>query len=466
MTLYSPSVSIRGTAGQRRSFHYFQSRNMSDMPGNFEPSFWNRMILQFSHNYPTVQQSLVALSAIYEANDQDNRSPGSSMTASLPAPHALHQYNKAVRHLVEYLSSTQHDLRVTLISCLIFVWIEILQNNLDAAFKHLDGGLKILRDIRVSLCIPSYAEIPAIHDAEDIYGSLSRSFIRLRIQAAIHGSQLPGITTTSTREIEVIAPVPHSFTSVFESRSFLDNEINSILGYLRELRDTDHYASVDMLAIDQIRRAHLERIQQWHIATTMMATSTLTQQDLIQSSGVAYLQLYHIFLETILKTMLSGSEMAFDEYTSEFERMLALAERLASKPDVENPPVLSFDMNVIPPLFFLVLKCRVLRLRLQAVALLKRAPKQEGMWRRDGVIKVCNWKIMIEEQGRGQLAETDMLPESARIYGEHIPEKRCWGKPPEYVLPRIYYNRGAAGHLEYVEMPDGFEEVYDMGNML
>jgi hypothetical protein len=135
VTLYNPSVNIGGSAGERRSFQYFQSRNMSDMPGNFELSFRNRMVLQFSHRYPAVQQSLVALSAIYEENDRDNRTRCRPVTASVDAPQALHQYNKALRHLVEHLSSTQEDVRVTLISYLILVWIEILQNKLDAAFN-------------------------------------------------------------------------------------------------------------------------------------------------------------------------------------------------------------------------------------------------------------------------------------------------------------------------------------------
>jgi hypothetical protein len=141
LTLCNPSLDICGSTGERRSFHYFRSRKMSDMPGNFEPFFWDHIILQFSHSYPTVQQSLFALSAIYEENDRDNQNPVKTTAALTKDPHALNQYNKAVRHLAEDLSK-QQDLRVTLILCLIFFWVEILQNNLDSAFKHLDGGLK------------------------------------------------------------------------------------------------------------------------------------------------------------------------------------------------------------------------------------------------------------------------------------------------------------------------------------
>ncbi|KAF2474349.1 uncharacterized protein BDR25DRAFT_215713, partial [Lindgomyces ingoldianus] len=66
VTTYIPSVDIQASVDERRSFHYFRSRNLSSMPGNFEPYFWNIILLQFSHAFPTVQQSLIALSAIYE----------------------------------------------------------------------------------------------------------------------------------------------------------------------------------------------------------------------------------------------------------------------------------------------------------------------------------------------------------------------------------------------------------------
>jgi hypothetical protein len=73
--------------------------------------------------------------------------------------------------------------------------------------------------------------------------------------------------------------------------------------------------------------------------------------------------------------------MVFDQYTSEFEQMITLTESLINKPRADSTSVLSFDMNIVPPLFFVALKCRVLRLRQQAVALLKTAPEREGIWR-------------------------------------------------------------------------------------
>lgn len=424
-------------------------------------------MLQFSHNYPTVQQAMFALCAIYEGNQRGIQSPMKSRTATIQDPQALHQYNLAVSHLIEYLSLSHQDSRATLLSCLVFVWIEFLQNNLESAFKHLDSGLKILGDLSKNLPVSSLPEALGFYNAEDIYGSIHRYFTGLRSQAAMHGScsQLPEISTISRTTIEAVAPIPPKFLSVFGSRSFLDTEINYVFGYLRQLRDKDHYASVDMLVLEGVRKERLERIGQWHLATIALRVAHLGPNDTAQILSFAYLELYSIFLSVILKTTLSGTEMMFDEYTSEFEEMIILAQSIINNHNADDVSALSFDMNIIPPLMFLVLKCRVLRLRRQAVALLRRGPEREGIWRRESVIKVCEWKMMMEEQGRGQLAETDILPASARIYREHI-RQEDWRNLSENTRPQIYFSRGNYGTVEYVPMPDNFEEVYDMGNML
>jgi enamine deaminase RidA (YjgF/YER057c/UK114 family) len=443
------------------------SQAMSHIPGNFEPHFWDDVVLQFSHTYPTVRQALIALSFIYKGNDRDILNSVKTTVISMDHQHALHQYNGAIRKLIDDLSSVQQDARATLLSCLLFIWIEVLQNNFESAFRHLNSGLKILRDINASFPSPSPEGLPGTHDTPNIYGYLSRSLIRLNSQAALHGTSrvLPEKAVILRNAVEVLATIPESFSDVFESRSFLDNEINIVAGYIRRLRDKDHYASLDMPAIDRFRTAHLDRTRRWHLATMAMVAAIPSLKIPFQISAIAYLQLYHTFLEIVLKTLFCGSEMVFDDYTSEFEQIIKHVECITNKPDFDKDYILSFDMNIIPPLFFLVLKCRVLRLRRQAMDLLKHAPEREGLWRRDSVMKACEWKLDVEEQGRGDIEETEMLPECARIYREHIPEQELEGLTKN-ARPRIHFSRGDSGIIEHMLAPDDFEDVYAMGNLL
>jgi hypothetical protein len=424
------------------------------MPGNFEPYFWDKLVLQFSHAHPTVQQSLVALSGIYEEHER-----GTSMTTVSRKEFVLQQYNKAVRLLVEYLSLDEQDPKVALISCLMFVWIEFLQNNVDSGIQHLNSGINILRQLRQSKTIAASSD-GTDRDSEDIYGSLNRSFTRLRIQAAMHGSTKGGITTSSTRYMEESGRIPRSFPDIFESRICLDNEINAIWGYMRTLRDVDklsNYAEMGASTIDSIRLAHLRRLEEWKRANDTMVGSLPELQD-ASNTRLLYLQLYYIMVTVGLKTLL-GSEMSYDEHISDFERILILCETLIYNDRYEKPLPLSFDTGVIPPLMFLILKCRLRAFRQKAIHLLRLAPQQEGMWCRDSILKICMWKVALEEAGRGELPLDALLPESARIYQEHIVQRRG--------LTVLEFRRGARpGELQMMDLTADMEVVEAMGNML
>jgi hypothetical protein len=438
---------------------------MSELPGNFEPYFWDHIVLQFSHRYPTILQALIALSAVYEEHDQLVQGP---IGISSENGYALQQYNKAVNNLVEYLASENQDARVALTACLIFVWIEFLQDNIPSGFQHLNCGLKILCDLRLATNVQDKAGIWD-RDTEDIFGSLDRSFTRLRIQAAVHGSTKSDFTTSTTRELEVLEPIPQSFSSVFEARNILDKELNAIFGYIRELYEAGYILSIDIIMFIEVRNAHLERLEQWQDATKLMMSDLEARQDQSQASGILYLQLYYNFITIIWKAELAGSEMIFDEYTTEFERVIAITTSLLDNPRSTKTPVLSFDMNVIPPLFMICLKCRILRLRKQAIELLKRAPKREGLWHRDSVIEYCEWKISMEEQWRGDVTEDEPLPEFARMYAEYVSKKDHSSLLDDPNRP-VYVNfrRGPAGHHvnERAEIPGCSAMLRHMGNMV
>jgi len=205
-----------------------------------------------------------------ENEDRDALGSNSTMGVQPICSSTLQQYNKAVRQLVEYLSSEDQDPRVALVSCLIFVWVEFLQNSLDTGFQHLNYGLKILRDLRQSM--QQQGRI-LLRDTEDIYGSLER------IQAAVHGSQTSHFTTSTTRDMDVVASILHPFSNIFKSRIYLDNELNSIFGYIRSLKDFDNYGSVNFESLDGTRRARLDRLQKWQVSTRAMIAAPAQRDD-------------------------------------------------------------------------------------------------------------------------------------------------------------------------------------------
>ncbi|KAH9207646.1 hypothetical protein DL95DRAFT_527798 [Leptodontidium sp. 2 PMI_412] len=404
----NPFVDLQGSYGERRSFHYFRARNMAESPGNFEPYFWERIVLQLSHKFPPVKQSLLALSAIYEDHER-NLDQKQSSVARYSAV-AIQQYSKAVRELATYLNAGEQDTTVALISCLIFVWIEFLQGDLETGIRHLKSGLRIISGHNLSQSEPHSQEV------KDINASLDRSFARLQIQAEIHGGfpvDFPKLSRTTAKHS---APVPTSFTNIFDAREWLDSELIESFKFLHRLQTLTHGVETDYVAVEAARLRHLERLDAWSEATQRMTIESVPVEGHLYSSGVLYLQLYYTAVSVIFKTITKTSEMEYDKYLSDFQRVYDISKSLLDSAK-SGAPMLSFDMCIIPPLFFLVLKCRDLTLRRKATALLELAPYREGMWRRDDVLHWCKWKTDMEEQGRGDVPDTDPLPESARLSG-------------------------------------------------
>jgi hypothetical protein len=223
------------------------------------------------------------------------------------------------------------------------------------------------------------------------------------------------------------------------------------------------------------------------------------------------LRIYYEIALVILETLSSDSELVYDQYTINFERILKFIGTLLgcdsipanlSAPastkiinpttplNAPTPPsarrdlmstLACFDMQLIPPLFYVILKCRILPLRLRAISLLKLAPEREGIWHRDTILRLAELKIVVEESRRGtetsqsssakeagnihfeQHGITDRrdsydewapLPEQARICREHVLDEKVEDSAVGDGRVKVQFRRevGGAGQLEETEI--------------
>ena len=195
----------------------------------------------------------------------------------------------------------------------------------------------------------------------------------------------------------------------------MDRELGSAINFLHgppDSKSTD--PKMDDHTIESTRLLYLQRFNKWSEATERMTSESIPLEGHPYSFGALYLQLYYTCAIIIFNTVGRTSELDYDKHLPNFERLCYLSENIMRSAR-SGTHMLSFDMCIIPPLFFLVLKCRDIRLRTRAISLLELAPYQEGMWRRDDILKWCRWKMETEEHGRGEVSEAEPLPESARI---------------------------------------------------
>jgi hypothetical protein len=107
---------------------------------------------------------------------------------------------------------------------------------------------------------------------------------------------------------------------------------------------------------------------------------------------------------------LSLDESLYDEYTEDF--ISILKQSLDVRAIVQTPKILKQMLNIehgpnfsnhssdrgwIAPLYFTALKCRVQRIRLQAIQLISSSSHKEGMWDSQLVARIAGKVVQIEE---------------------------------------------------------------------
>ena len=110
----------------------------------------------------------------------------------------------------------------------------------------------------------------------------------------------------------------------------------------------------------------------------------------------------------------------WDALQRECEEIVDLATTVVKLHDQEsrepsNKPVFFMDMHIINPLFSIAHRCRDPFIRRKAIALLKSATRQEGLWHSLVTAQVAEKIMKIEEAGLGEVKSSADIPEENRI---------------------------------------------------
>ncbi|MCJ1306946.1 hypothetical protein MMC25_000590 [Agyrium rufum] len=407
-SLKSLSTDLPGTEQEKRSFYYYHTRATRDLAGYFESEFWERQVLQASHREPAIRHALLALSSIYETFEE-RRMLEDPMAQTPPvdinevisdhqplSPFAVSQYNKAVKHLIHDIRSKDSRSRsVTLIACLLFVWIELIQGGYAKAISHLRSGLQILNhpdapNVGASHGISSFMSFPSFR------GRLLTSFSGLVVQAAIPAVMSTYPDLMRQRHSGVGGPI----ASVADARTTLDTYMNLAFLFMRRA----HGSPIDAATARMGQMKHRVALEEWYLNFRNFLSAnrpTLSPKDL---RGTLLLQMHYTMMIVLLKTCLAGTEVIYDEFDPDFARIVGLADTLLDPVKrtglgIEPLPCNSFETGVIAPLYYTAIKCRLSSVRRKAIALLWLSPRKEGIWERVMAGKLARRVVGIEEEG-------------------------------------------------------------------
>ena len=381
--------------------------------------------------------------------------------------YALEQYDKAIRRMRLDILGGKQSLRTALITCIVIICFEALHGNHNSATAQLQTGIGLVqewkREQNDSFKHPLGFSSPAPDIIEDF---LVQTFGRLEIQTMSFLDSRPYECHLILKEEgkETVQQMPTTFISIDQARIYLDLIMRRLMHFIAAISysSTNHTGnespSVPFCStrcprydfpqlpnespdIDRCYRAPLPWLD-IHIPTP--TTGPIPTQIAEQENLIHELVDWAVAFETLLIKSIANAgrqrisaltlsiavnasllairaafittETGYDIFEPEFRTIVAQSSVLLQSLEHSSPdkgPTLAFaiDLSVLTPLYLTVTKCRISDIRKNALWLLVRYPRREGLWDSVTTAAIGSWVMEIEEKG-----EVDgFIPEEARV---------------------------------------------------
>ncbi|KAE9583116.1 Aspercryptin biosynthesis cluster-specific transcription regulator atnN [Colletotrichum fructicola] len=397
---------------EHRQFEWFARRTTGKLPGVFTCAlFWETLVLQASSTEPAVLYAVLALGAAHRmeiANAccckiESEDSELSNITTQKRL--ALQYYNKAIGLLRPQLCNRRPEsVRISLVVCIIFIYLEFMQERYEDGYVHFRHGLQLLDLLTPGL---SSGSRPFRDCADE---SLAETLAWLDIQTTLlktnssqghYSRKLPSWHDTE---------VPTAFRDILHARQSMDRLLFRSYALEEESRQSSCHSATtfDLLGSQKRLRNDLAFWSKTFGAYTKKMWPFIGDQDKVAYS---YLPVYHEMAFIIVETSLYPTdESIFDRYTDNFVFILSAIKDIleamlpvplaheASKHCTQRFSY-SAQMGLIPPLYYTAMKCRVPILRRQAVELVTTGLHEEGIWDTSLSAQMAREVISLEEKG-------------------------------------------------------------------
>lgn len=421
-------------SGERAYFDWFLSQSTSKLPGIFGSGFWDTLVLQAAATEPAVLHAVLALSCAHRSSSMigSTKSLPGSLGPDRHEQFCLRQYSSAIGGLTPHFSNnSKASIRVALIACIIFTALEFVRGQYQTAKNHFHMGLKLLAQLKTVSRATHELDNPGISKADQsIDGWLAEQFARLHLQAKLFG-QSHSIPRAKFSERNPVQPI--FFVSTNHARRSLDHLISDATA-LAERYQAQRTASTEPWKLlpspetleEQYRIQH--GLAAWHKAyEASVSRAPGAKQDVATQMGYNILHSYYLVARITVSTCLRlDGEMAYDAFNDDFRTIMRNSFNLgeivfanaAGTPFEHNPavPPIVADMGWITPLYFVAVKCRVHKVRFEAISFLSYGDCKEGIWDATIAAKVATELMRMEEQGinechvKADNPEDGMLP--------------------------------------------------------
>lgn len=358
----------------------------------FDTQFWSKACLQMAQSEASIRHALIAIGYLNRSQTGSLKNARSSLVATSGQETFLTHYNKAIKALAERISESSYSADVGLVSCFIFVMIEILRGNYDTAMLHYCNGLRILQTLRAKQRSNNGKTL----GSDLIEKSLVPLFHRLLTTGILYG--VPTELAMSLVQRPLDTPQP-AFKSISEAQFAMHELRNQGLLFIRHMGEncrpitpTPEYKLLDQQAL-------LFALDEWWTALEGLENSkVLSKNDVITAHSLkaCYYSTY-----ILGASITDPNQCACDRHLTRFKALVQHCKHVvdhSQRLGVTSPAAnFTFEITVIPYLNFTASRCRCPVTRREAVALLERNIPREGLWDAQQQAIVCRRLIEIEE---------------------------------------------------------------------
>ena len=389
---------------------------MPEISGYFPSNFWSKLVLPATQADPAVLHAVIALSSIHETKEYPSPEKEDE---SIKTQFALTQSMKAMKYCHQLSQDAPRSTEVVLTSCILFFFLESFQKNHRAALFHLDWGIKIissfLNEHKGKLPLRSAKTPPP--DELLLKETLIPVFARLDISASIYVDTRPVQFDQLYRPLNYmpcILSIPEAFSSLQEADESLITLVYLLINQQQKadslLSGTINAAPTDLVwsTINAAREQTGLFLVKWLEALNAMLRQRKNEMTAKDLRAVLVLKGRQLIISISNCAKTSEQETNYDEHTADFERVVTMSESLLKHKSY------SVDLNILVPLLYAVTKCRDPRVRRKALALLSKAPRQEGIWETEIFAAIGRWTIQMEEKERAVSSASD-VPAEARV---------------------------------------------------
>lgn len=396
---------------ESRSLQYFSERTIGELETFFPDALWSSHVLQLALSQEGIRHALVSLAAHHErfANPDVGGEP----------IFAFRQHSLAVRSLLAdedpSMATPTH-----LVSCLIFVCIEALQNKYRSAIQLFRHGVSMAKELRRRADAARTSQSGSSSASGGIITAIEAFINRFAVQVALvcilsgFGAVLPFTMLMPVGQLSgdldptlVVGYSPGGRRIEPETASFAS---------LSEARKSILDLATDIIAQPSDDDGKKETT--WaHAAYGRWCRNfdklVRERSDTLPPRGIALLELHKRYLGLHLAApdLTIQDPSRLDEDTPAYEDLISFAETAVGT-DVEEEeaeeaptttavkrkPQFHMDLGVLPILFSTVLRCRDAGVRQRAISLMKSTRLQEGIWPSTTTSHVAETILRLEQQ--------------------------------------------------------------------